>query len=220
MISGEKFILLPGMGADERMYPRPWTELPNVQFVRWPLWNGESSISQVAERLAAGSDFEPGAWLIGSSLGGMVACELASLVYARGLILVGSAISSVEINLLLSKLAPLAQITPISMLQAAAGKLPNELMQMFRNADPRFVRAMCQAIATWHGARILPKAFLRIHGSRDLVIPPPNLPHVAIAGGHLIAMTHAHECVAAVREFVTTQLRSRNEPNSGSNSRR
>jgi pimeloyl-ACP methyl ester carboxylesterase len=217
---GAQFVLLPGMGADEGMYPAPWTSLPGAQFLSWPTWRGERTLDALADRLARDFAFPTDVWLVGSSLGGMVACELAGRINARGLILVGSAIHPREINFLLTSLAPLARVPPLQLLQGAARVLPSELTKMFGKADPSFLQAMCVAVTTWKGAQTLPNAHLRIHGAHDLVIPPPQTKHVSIAGGHLIAMTHPAECVAAVTEFVTAQLKSRNDPNSGSNSRR
>lgn len=41
----------------------------------------------------------------------------------------------------------------------------------------------------------------RIHGKNDLVIPLPSEVLNPIDGGHLIAMTHAQECVDRIRGF-------------------
>jgi len=37
--------LLPGMGADHRMYPAPWAALPNCRIHDWPAYHGEDSIN-------------------------------------------------------------------------------------------------------------------------------------------------------------------------------
>ncbi len=83
--------VLPGMGADHRMYPAPWPSLSDSVFVDWPKFRGEESLTDLAKRLIDEHHIESSAWLAGSSLGGMVACEIATMVSARGLILIGSA---------------------------------------------------------------------------------------------------------------------------------
>jgi pimeloyl-ACP methyl ester carboxylesterase len=139
-----------------------------------------------------------GDFLIGASLGGMVACEITRIRKISRLYLIGSAIKKEEINTLLTLIHPLAQIAPIDWLRVSAGMFPTELAQMFSNAEPSFIRAMCSAIFTWEGLAPHTANVLRIHGKHDLVIPPPQTVDLLIDGGHLISMTHAAECV----EFI------------------
>ena len=58
---------------------------------------------------------------------------------------------------------------------------------------------MCRAIFTWPGLDTTRLRPLRIHGRRDRVIPPPATADLLLEGGHLIAMTHAAECVACLQ---------------------
>ncbi len=61
------------------------------------------------------------------------------------------------------------------------------------------MRAICHAIFTREGlneSRIEP---VRLHGRKDLVIPLPSGVDEVLDGGHLIAMSHAEECVNFIR---------------------
>lgn len=190
---------LPGMGADSRMYSGAWRSLPECQFVDWLEYRGEATIGAVANRLVSELGIKEGDYLIGTSLGGIVACEIANLLPLKGLALIASASTSKEINSLLRALHPLASLTPIEFIQQAAGKIPNELTQMFRDGQPQFIRAMCRAIFEWNGLdarRITP---LRIHGRHDRVIPNPQGIQHYVDSGHLIVMTHPQECVGLIR---------------------
>jgi pimeloyl-ACP methyl ester carboxylesterase len=194
--------VLPGMGADHRMYPPPWPSLPDSTFIDWPAYAGEQSLTEVARSIVAKHSLSNDAWLVGSSLGGMVACEIASLLPVRGLILVGSAISKEELSVLFTWLSPFIDLAPLNLIQQLAGKVPAELTQMFRDSDPAFVRAMCRAIVRWDGLAATQIELHRIHGSKDLVIPrPAGVQHV-LDGGHLIAMTHAPECMALIEKII------------------
>ena len=92
-------------------------------------------------------------------------------------------------------LSPLIGFDPLEFIQRAAGKMPGELMQMFEASQADFIRAMCAAIFKWDGLDEQVITPLRIHGRSDRVIPLPERVDLVLDGGHLIAMTHAEECV-------------------------
>lgn len=191
--------IYPGMGATSSMYGKIWKEEVSGIYHDWPRWKGEVTISDLAERLIAEHNIQDGDVLVGSSLGGIVAGEIAQKRNIDQLVLVGSAASKKEISKILEILHPLINYSPIAFIKACSGKLPSELAQMFSESDPEFIRAMSRAIFSWDGIDLSPKV-LRIHGSRDRVIPSPMQIDHWLDGGHLIAITHAMECVAKLKE--------------------
>jgi pimeloyl-ACP methyl ester carboxylesterase len=195
---------LPGMGADRRMFPKPWDSLPGFVAHDWPEYSGERTIAETAEKVAKQWLIGDGDMVVGTSLGGIVACEIARIRKLRALVLIGSAVDKDEVNPLLALLHPLAGIAPLEWLKFSAGKIPAELPRMFAGVDAEFMRSMCAAIFRWDGLGTTKVACHRVHGSRDRVIPPP--PHVdfLLDGGHLISMTHAEECVKFVRRKAVT----------------
>ncbi|MFT3829672.1 MAG: hypothetical protein QM691_08210 [Opitutaceae bacterium] len=185
------------MGADHRMYAAPtWHTLPDARFLDWPEHRGEDSVGAVATRVIAEAGICDGDTVLGSSLGGIVACEIANQIQLRALALIGSARSPSEIAPLLTVLHPLASLAPLELVRFSAGKLPGELSAMFAESQPSFIRAMCHAIFDWTGLNVSSVRPLRIHGRGDHVIPPPSDVDLLLDAGHLIAMTHADECVA------------------------
>lgn len=194
---------LPGTGADHRMYPEPWSTLPDFKAHDWVSSTELRSVRQLAEATVMARGIADGDVLIGSSLGGMVACEITRLRKIPQLFLIGSAVRKEEMNALWAALYPLVQAVPLDWLRFSASKLPGELAAMFAAADPAFVRAMCLAIFQWEGLGETTTQVFRVHGRRDLVIPPPPQVDLLLNGGHLIAMTHATECV----DFVKKNLR-------------
>lgn len=195
-------VVLPGMGATSEMYRGPWRSLPDSIFCDWPPYDGELTLADTARRVVSSYPIGPADVLIGTSLGGMVALEIASMVGVEKVILVSSAVSPMEVRSLLRLLAPLAEIAPIRFAQVIAGSVHSEKAKMFRNSDPRFLRAMCLAVADWQGAPIPRERIHRIHGERDLVIRCPEDAAVIPGAGHLLAITHAERCVQLVREFL------------------
>ncbi|MCP5521736.1 MAG: hypothetical protein H7A46_09325 [Verrucomicrobiales bacterium] len=194
--------ILPGMGGDHLMYPDPWPGLPGAVLLDWPAYREEDSLEAMAVSVIEAADIPDGAVVIGSSLGGMVACEIARLRKLRGLVLLGSAEQPGEVSRLLRVLHPLADYTPFEFLQAASGKLPHDLTQMFARSEAPFIRAMCRAIFRWPGFSAPGPVPLRIHGRHDHIIPPPDDPDLLLDGGHLIAMTHARECVGFLQGWL------------------
>lgn len=189
---------LPGMGADHRMFPAPWTDLPNFRADDWVRYSGEETLADVADSMCKACGIQDGDALVGASLGGMVACEIAKIRKIPSLFLVGSAVHPDEISKVLAALHPLAQVAPIEWLRLSAGSIPLELAQMFASIDAPFVRAMCSAIFKWQGLGATSTKVHRIHGRFDLVIPPPDGADLLLNGGHLISITHAEKCAGYV----------------------
>jgi pimeloyl-ACP methyl ester carboxylesterase len=189
------------MGADHAMYGAPsWQSLFDTRFLDWPEYHGETTIAAIADRVIEQAEIPDRATLIGTSLGGIVACEIARKRQLKALILIGSATQRQEVSGFLAALHPLARLAPIEFIQAAVGKIPNEVTGMFARSQAPFIRAACNAIFEWEGldeSRIKP---VRIHGKSDHVIPLPEKVDLILDGGHLIAMSNADECVAFLKQ--------------------
>lgn len=194
--------VLPGMGADHRMYRGPWLELNDTRFHDWPDFENDLTLGSIASAVIKRGNIRTGDIIVGSSLGGMVACEIANQISVDTVILIGSAQSSSEISSLLEILHPLIDLTPISFVQKLSGKVDNELTQSFHDADPRFIRATCRAIFDWEGCSQTNNRVRRIHGNHDLVIPRPKQVDLLLPAGHLVAVSHPAECVKFVRDLV------------------
>jgi pimeloyl-ACP methyl ester carboxylesterase len=201
-MSSEPIYVLPGMGADSTMYAGAWRTLPNCFFIEWPPYKNENTIEKIGQRVAVEAGIKDGAILVGSSLGGIVACEIAKLRNLKHLFLIGGAKKKEEINDLLALIHPLADLLPIEFIQRVAGKIPNEVTKMFNRSQAEFIRAMCKAIFEWPGLDDTVFRPARIHGKFDRVIPVPPDAQKVVDGGHLIAMTHAQECV----DFITSRI--------------
>ena len=194
---------LPGMGANRLMFPSPWDELPDMVVHEWSEFPNHVSLPELAQTICERQGVRDGDVVIGASLGGMVACEIAKRRQLRALFLVGSAVRKEEINPLLAFLHPLAQVAPIDLVRLSSASIPTDLTQMLKDADSKFIRAMCRAIFEWEGLGDHPVPCYRLHGRLDLVIPPPKKVDLLLVGGHLISVTHATQCV----EFIRTALR-------------
>lgn len=137
--------------------------------------------------------------LVGSSLGGMVACEITKIRQIPALFLIGSATRKEDVSGFLAALHPLAKLAPVDWLRFSATKIPTDVAQMFTGVETSFVRAMCSAIFEWEGLGDTKTKVYRVHGKHDLVIPAPDKVDLLLKGGHLISVSHAQDCAAFVR---------------------
>lgn len=190
--------ILPGMGANANMYSGPWRKIAEAKFINWPEYNGEKTISEVAESVIRRYGITPSDSVAGSSLGGIVSLEIADKLGIRNVYLFGSAVSKNEINPLLRLLSPLSEIIPIKLIQAIVGKCKNEILTMFNSSEAEFVRAMCHAVFNWQGYDGEQSIIKRIHGEKDKVISCSGACKKIKDGGHLIVMTHATDCIEII----------------------
>jgi pimeloyl-ACP methyl ester carboxylesterase len=194
------------------MFPFPWTELEGFTAHDWPACRGGIDLTEIAGTVAEACGIRDGDVVIGCSLGGMVACEISRIRCLKALVLVGSATHRDEVNPLLAVLRPLAGIAPLEWLRISAGKVPGELASMFAGVDSSFVRAMCRAVFGWQGLGTTGTRCIRIHGRRDLVIPPPANTDLLLDAGHLVSMTHPEECTLFVAGALGIPCRLRQPP--------
>lgn len=193
---------LPGTGANHRMFPAPWTTLPDFRAHDWPPARKVFTIAALAALAVEEFGIADGDVVVGASLGGMVACEISRVRRLRAIVLVGSASGPEEIGVRLRLLPPFLPLVPWKLVHHLPWVFPRALAAMIATSDPIFMRNLCAAIADWPGADSWPAPVLRIHGRRDHIIPPPANADLLLDGGHMIAMTQAAQCVACVREAL------------------
>lgn len=195
-----RLLILPGMGATSAMYRGPWNDLANAEFVDWPKYGGEETLGDIAESIIEQTHATCRDVPIGSSLGGMVALEMAAQLGSPWCCLIGSARQPAEINGVLRTLAPLSSITPFRLTQVVASSAPSDLSRQFSEVDADFIRAACLAISRWRGSSYQGRV-ARIHGSKDLVIRCPDDTEQVAGAGHLVAYTHPRQTVEALLDF-------------------
>lgn len=196
-------ILLPGMGADARMFESLQGSLPQLVTPNWiePLWT--ESLNEYAFRLAKGIDPGVPCFVGGASFGGVVALEVAAaLPSVRACFLIGSIRSPQSLPFRVKMLRPL---TPcIGLLPAFAWLIPpivgalfgpraKRIARQFADADRRFLRWASKAILTWKPSpAVAAVRVMQIHGARDPIFPVHlTQPDLVIAdAGHVVSVTH------------------------------
>jgi len=192
-----RILLLPGLGADSRLYGDEIRSLSNINLINWPDKYDFKTLPALARYLIERYEISNKDIVGGTSLGGMVSLEIAKLRKIKNVVVISSCLNSREINPFLARARKLSKYVPVEALKISSGKagslLDINLLEMFSNVvEEDFLRNMISAVFEWEGIGDYDVNMLRIHGEYDLVIPCPKDESVfKIDGGHLISTTHA-----------------------------
>ncbi len=224
-----RLILLPGLGADARLFEPQRRAFPRLETPRWlPPRRGES-LSGYAARMAEQVDTREPYVLGGVSLGGMVALEMARHLRPDAVLLIGSCRRGQTVRRDLRRIEPLHPLVPAALFELCKPLapllvlgLPNDLkdlfVTMFRDTPAAFLKWACSAVVRWPGPPP-PEApeppelrvpVYRIHGRRDALLPLNDEPadEVIEDGHHLISLTHAEKVNAFIRSRLARHRRS------------
>ncbi|OYW31695.1 MAG: hypothetical protein B7Z47_00345 [Chthoniobacter sp. 12-60-6] len=215
--------LIPGLGADHRNYPGPWQELPNCTALDWPEYHGKACMQEAARFMAEAWKLPPHAILVGTSFGGMLACEMAKFLPVHAVVLIASTTARENftttakmkrlLRMVWLRLAQRVLRGAQPVLEKIWGRAPTPVargvldsIQMFSVCQPGFYRNMFHAISTWEGLKDTTVSVVRIHGRQDELILPPTQADLFLEGGHLIVMTHARECVNFIQSWLKREV--------------
>jgi pimeloyl-ACP methyl ester carboxylesterase len=222
MTNRPSLVLLPGLGADRRLFRELEKEVPGLIVPDWPPSPWGDGIDELASRLVPSLPADRPLFLGGSSFGGFVALRLARLVPTHAVVLIGSCRKPGEIPFALRCLAPAAGLLPSAAFRAPplffgrplarlfgakTAEQQDLFLEMLRDASPDFIRWGVRAISRWRedDSRI-DAPVVRIHGGEDRVLPLGSLTaDLVIPGaGHLVPMTHPREVGEFLAGFLAT----------------
>ena len=178
--------LLPGLGADERLFQ--YIEIPDCQlhFLQYPIPKKEDTLEDFIIQLSKQITAKPYAFLA-CSIGGIFAIELERKIPVEKIILVASIKSQEERPFyfdLLRKL-PVHRWLPMDLLKRAGGiasKLGGKhegnhldlLAKMLQNTDNALLIWGVDQIVAWNPEKLteeIHNKIVHIHGKRDLIFP-------------------------------------------------
>ena len=211
-----KIYFISGLAADKRVFK--YIEVPSsyeIVHLDWiePLKN--ETLSAYSLRLAEKINTNESFALVGLSMGGMIAVEIARHCHPVQTILISSAASSDQLPVYFKWAAKLNlhKLVPVSMVKSAAimkrlftAETPEDkiiLKQIIRESDPRFIRWAIDAILNWKSIKP-PASYIHIHGSRDELLPIrySRPTHAINKGGHLMVLNHSGEINKILREVL------------------
>ena len=198
---------IAGLGADENIFRFLDLSFANTVFLYWitPLPN--ETLREYALRLKNEFIHEPDPIILGLSLGGMLAVEIAKSIPTAKAIIISSAKTRNEIPSYLKMLRymPVYKILPRSsrkkflniqqyFLGAYSNLAKQYLLDAIEKADQKFYKWAVGAILTWQNQTV-PLNIVHIHGTNDKLLPykfvKADIP--VNNAGHLMIIENASE---------------------------
>lgn len=212
------YYLLPGLGADARVFRRLRLPGPHRVLPWLPLASPTEPLTHYAARLAALVPERQPCWLVGVSFGGVVAQEIGRLRPLARVVLVSSLASPAELPGLLRlagrwglwRLVPFGLLARLPRLArwffGTRGRQEFQLLShILRATEPQFARWATGQLLSWRGPG-LPGA-VRLHGTRDRLLPARGVRiNYPLAGaGHFGIVSHARQVSAVLAQLASTQ---------------
>jgi pimeloyl-ACP methyl ester carboxylesterase len=213
-----RLFLLPGLGADERMFDGLDLACAKVVPVRLPPPRARESMPRYSSRVAAGLGLRPEDWVGGSSFGSLVAADIARRRPLRGLVLIGGGLSTASFVWPLRWLGLLGRVLPITRLHPllatpaafrfAFGPLSARHMRLLNDmmiaAPDALLREGMRLAMGYRPAIPVLCPVHAIHGERDRLMRPPPVANCRVVpgAGHALPQTHQLEVVDFLRGLV------------------
>ncbi len=207
--------LIPGIGCDHRLFDRIELKDQRVVKLHWPDFPKDCTLADIARDMSAHVDMNEPHILVGVSMGGMVAQELAMITKPKKVIIISSWTGPHEWPLLVHLSARLhahmliTRFTkwiswPVKRMLGFRDRATDKLLWEMANAETaRKIRRGTGAILRWKGST-WKGPLVRIHGDRDRVIPMRfPVDHVVRGGAHIMVLTRAEEVSRLLREAIT-----------------
>lgn len=213
------YYLIPGLGADARVFRRLHLPGPAVVLPWLPPLGPAETLAHYAARLAQAVPLGQPCWLVGVSFGGLLAQEVGRLRPLARVVLVASLGSPAQLprGLRWARALGLHRLVPYGLLArlpwaaqwffgARSGAEYRLLSDILRDTDPAFARWATAQLLAWRGPG-LPGA-VRIHGTHDRLLPAGRafIDYPVPGAGHFLVVSHARQLSAILRELAAKSL--------------
>lgn len=185
----KQIILIPGLGADERLFQ--FIDFSNCekQVIKWMPPKKDENFSSYILKLKGQIVSKQPPVLIGVSLGGMVAMELRELIPVEKTIIISSIktkdempahfnlIKRIKLNEVISP-AFLKKCTPVikPFLVDTSNKKTNEIINaMIQDSNNDFITSAIKFVLHWSRAKYDSENLIHIHGTKDIIFPLRNI---------------------------------------------
>ncbi|WP_374948229.1 alpha/beta hydrolase [Mucilaginibacter sp.] len=204
-----KVYLISGLGADKRLFKNIF--LPEdfeLVFVDWLLPDIKNTLSDYSQLIIDHFNIKSDSVVIGVSLGGIIATEIAKRIKLKAVVLISSIKTDGETpayfkffrNVPVYTAIPNWLMTHVGFLiKFVFGEMsPDDLnlfRSMLRESSPFFIKWAMKAILDWRND-IIPQNLFQLIGNKDLVFPYKNIknPTIVVKGGtHIMVFDKADQ---------------------------
>jgi pimeloyl-ACP methyl ester carboxylesterase len=213
-----KIYLIPGMGADTRIYNHiDLKESYDVICIDWIEPHETDTLATYAQKLIFQYHIEPNSILIGNSLGGMLAIEIAKFIPAQKVILISSirTVDEAPAYFKLFRALPVYKLIPPGLMvkmrfliRMAFGKMSAEdlwlFQDMLKNTSRTFLKWSMGAVLRWDNKTVPPNV-LQIIGDKDKVFPYKKLKATEIikGGTHIMIFDKAKQINKILKRILS-----------------
>lgn len=210
--------LIPGQGADCRLFAK--LEIDTVKYnpicLSYTTPDDQTDMQSFAQSFLTKIDTTKQFYLIGVSLGGMIATEIAHLVKPVKTIIISSAKNKYElpVRYRLQSSVPLYRLFPPKLLKKGAlllqpivepdsKKYKSTFVDMLSSKTPAYFKSTIRLIVTWERMNCT-VPIIHIHGEDDHTIPIRNIsePIIVSNGSHMMTLTASHQVSAILNETL------------------
>ncbi|HEY9004331.1 MAG TPA: alpha/beta hydrolase [Mucilaginibacter sp.] len=211
-----KIFLIPGLGADARIFQYIDLYGHEVIPISWVEPNKRDTLSTYAQKLIDYYGISPGSIVIGNSLGGMLTIEIAKRVELNKTILISSIKTKNEApkSHIWYKYLPLYKLIPSEWLNRTGfivrkvmGKMSKHHQELFvsmlKGTPPRFIKWALGAILHWDNQTIPPNVY-HIIGDKDKIFPYKRIKGATIikGGTHIMIYNKAKEINNWLKDII------------------
>jgi pimeloyl-ACP methyl ester carboxylesterase len=211
-----RIFLIAGLGADTRVYNNIDLNAHEVICVDWVEPNKMDTLASYSQRLIYQYHIQPNSIVIGNSLGGMIAVEIAKIIPLEKVILISSIKTVDEEPAYFSffRMFPVYKIVPgkaftsmgfmirfmFGKMSAADSWLFND---MLKNSSPVFVKWAMGAALHWDNT-IIPPNIYQITGDKDRIFSYKRIKNaITIKGGtHIMIFDRAKEINRLLKKIL------------------
>ncbi|MCF8296991.1 MAG: hypothetical protein K9J13_05530 [Saprospiraceae bacterium] len=205
----QNIYLIPGIGGDERSFKNLKfdTTFFDIIHIKYEIPNKGEDLQTYALRLAEQIDTTKGFFLIGVSLGGMIATEINDKLNPTKTIIISSAKCRTELpaRYRFQSTLPIYKIVPKGCIKRASfvaqaivepdrKKEKETCIAMLKDKNPFFLKRTIEMIANWERTDY-DQNIIHIHGNNDHTIPIKNVKYNFLIedGSHMIILTRSNE---------------------------
>jgi len=211
-----RIFLIPGLGADKRIYKNIKLENAELTYVDWFDPKRTDTLSKYAQKIIDQYDITSGSIVIGNSLGGMLAVEIANKIKLDKVILISSikTIDEAPFYFKLFKWLPVYHLIPgklFSKMGVLIGPIFGKMHSvdaylfnsMLQNTSPVFLKWAMQAALYWQN-KTVPDNLYHITGNRDQVFNYRKIanPTIVDGGTHIMIFDRAAELNAILNNIL------------------
>ena len=211
-----KIFLIPGLGADTRIYNNIDLAGHEVICVNWIIPDKTDTLATYAQKLVYQYHITNHCIIIGNSLGGMIAVEIAKIIKVAKTVLISSIKTVDEAPWYFRLLRVLPFYKPIPgkvftsmefFIKPFFGHM-NEadnwlFVDMLKNSSPVFLKWAMDAVLKWDN-KVIPANVIQITGDKDLVFNYKRIKGAIIVKGgtHIMIFEKAKEVSKILKRIL------------------